>query len=159
LENPDRSDRHVAASLGVSHHTVADARKAVGQSAKLKTRKGKDGKKYPANKQGSSAAAIKAKADLAASKPPPNLFPNVMAKADRAEARTRLDVARAAYIAAIEAAGLDMVARVAEVRAIEDAIGTRPIPICNAPAKGNALKFFVRRERDNDDQQEARSPG
>jgi ParB-like chromosome segregation protein Spo0J len=51
-ESPDRSDRQVAESLGVSKNTVAKAREAVGQNdqPKAETRKGKDGKNYKATK-------------------------------------------------------------------------------------------------------------
>jgi hypothetical protein len=90
---------------------------------------------------GSPAAAVqatvKAKADRAVSKiPRPVADPRPAA--DRAEARTRLDAARAAYIAAIEAANLDMLQRVAEIRTIEDAIGVNLIPIRNAPARSGS---------------------
>ncbi len=53
--NPDRSNREIAAVLGVSHPFVAKVREelektTVGNGFQLKTRKGKDGKNYKAKK-------------------------------------------------------------------------------------------------------------
>lgn len=44
-DNPEMSDRAIAAEIGVSHPTVAKARKATGKNLPVEKRVGKDGKK------------------------------------------------------------------------------------------------------------------
>jgi hypothetical protein len=46
--NPDRSDRAIAAEIGVDHKTVGAARRSVGEHSPPEKRIGQDGKSYPA---------------------------------------------------------------------------------------------------------------
>jgi hypothetical protein len=46
--NPEKSDRAIAADIGVDHKTVAKARRAPGEKSPPAKRTGKDGKSYPA---------------------------------------------------------------------------------------------------------------
>src|SRR5512132_4385833 len=46
-ENPNKSDRAIAAEIGVDHKTVGAARKAGGENSPPERVTGKDGKSYP----------------------------------------------------------------------------------------------------------------
>jgi hypothetical protein len=48
--NPEKSDRAIAAEIGVDHKTVGAARRSVGEHSPPEKRVGKDGKSYPATK-------------------------------------------------------------------------------------------------------------
>jgi hypothetical protein len=50
IRNPQKSDRAIAKQLGITHPTVAAARKAVGKNLPGERRQGRDGKQYPAHK-------------------------------------------------------------------------------------------------------------
>jgi ParB-like chromosome segregation protein Spo0J len=80
---------------------------------------------------GSPAAAVKAtvkaKADRAASKMPRKV-PDPKPAADRAEARARLDTARAAYVATVEAAQLTVTQRTNEIRTVVRQLYTDGLP-------------------------------
>jgi hypothetical protein len=69
--HPEKSDRAIAAAIGVDHKTVAKARKSVGD--KSPTRIGTDGKRYRATKQMTPALAeaMKARAEAVARLFPP----------------------------------------------------------------------------------------
>lgn len=69
--HPDKSDRAIAAAIGVDHKTVAKARKSVGE--KSPTRVGRDGKRYRATKQMTpeAAEAMRARAEAVARLFPP----------------------------------------------------------------------------------------
>lgn len=86
--HPDKSDRAIAAAIGIDHKTVAKARKSVGE--KSPTRTGRDGKRYRAAKQMTpeAAEAMKARAEAVA-----RLFPP--------PTRTIPEAARAELIAAL----------------------------------------------------------
>jgi len=44
LKNPEKSDRAIAAEVGVDHKTVGKARRATGESSPIEQRVGRDGK-------------------------------------------------------------------------------------------------------------------
>lgn len=69
--HPEKSDRAIAAAIGVDHKTVAKARKSVGE--KSPTRVGTDGKRYRATKQMTpeAAQAMRARAEAVARLFPP----------------------------------------------------------------------------------------
>ena len=69
--HPEKSDRAIAAAIGVDHKTVAAARKSVGE--KSPTRVGADGKRYRATKQMTpeAAEAMRARAEAVARLFPP----------------------------------------------------------------------------------------
>jgi hypothetical protein len=69
--HPEKSDRAIAAAIGVDHKTVAKARKSVGE--KSPTRVGADGKRYRATKQMTpeAAEAMRARAEAVARLFPP----------------------------------------------------------------------------------------
>jgi hypothetical protein len=80
---------------------------------------------------GSPAAAVKAtvkaKADRAAKKKPRKV-PDPKPAADRAEARTGLDAARATYVATVEAANLTLSQRTNEIRMVVRQLDTDGLP-------------------------------
>ncbi len=86
--HPEKSDRAIAAAIGVDHKTVAKARKSVGE--KSPTRVGTDGKRYRATKQMTPAVAeaMRARAEAVA-----RLFPPLV--------KTIPETARAELIAAL----------------------------------------------------------
>ena len=81
--HPEKSDRAIAAAIGIDHKTVAKARKSVGE--KSPTRVGMDGKRYRATKQMTPALAdaMKARAEAVARLFPPPV--TTIPKAARAE--------------------------------------------------------------------------
>lgn len=81
--HPEKSDRAIAAAIGVDHKTVAKARKSVGE--KSPTRVGTDGKRYRATRQMTPALAeaMKARAEAVARLFPPPV--KMIPKAARAE--------------------------------------------------------------------------
>jgi hypothetical protein len=58
MENPEKSDRAIAAEIGVSHTSVSNARKSVGKDLPPEKRTGKDGKQYKANGKKTGGARI-----------------------------------------------------------------------------------------------------
>jgi hypothetical protein len=86
--HPEKSDRAIAAAIGVDHKTVAMARKSVGE--KSPTRVGTDGKRYRATKRMTpeAAEAMRARAEAVA-----RLFPPPV--------KTIPEAARAELIAAL----------------------------------------------------------
>jgi hypothetical protein len=54
-EHPQKTDRAIAAEIGVDHKTVAAARQAVGENSPTETRIGQDGKNYKPSKPKPSA--------------------------------------------------------------------------------------------------------
>jgi hypothetical protein len=91
--HPEKSDRAIAAAIGVDSKTVAKARKATAEKSAVEKRMGRDGKarKLPSKRMTSEvAAAMKARAEAVA-----RLFPPPI--------KTIPNESRAALIAALDA--------------------------------------------------------
>jgi hypothetical protein len=83
--HPEKSDRAIAAAIGVDAKTVAKARKATAEKSAVAKRIGRDGKarKLPTRMTAEAAEAMKARAEAVARLFPPPV--KVIPKAARAE--------------------------------------------------------------------------